>query len=67
MEVGAEKNDFIWMYALSTLPKLTAPSIKPFWTVRVHFDVSLSIISVIRQFHNGMQAYVRLDDRVYSG
>ena len=31
------------------------------------FGVPQNVISVIRQFHDGMQAFVRLDDRVCSG
>ena len=37
------------------------------WTVLVRFGVPQNIISVIRQFHDGMRACVRLDDRVCSG
>ena len=37
------------------------------WTVPAHFGVPQNMISVIRQFHDGMQACVRLDDRVCSG
>ena len=37
------------------------------WTVLAHFGVPQNIISVIRQFPDGMRAYVRLDDRVCSG
>ena len=37
------------------------------WTVLVRFVVPQNMISVIRQFHDGMRAYVRLDDRVCSG
>ena len=37
-----------------------------FWTVLVHFGVPQIMISVIRQFHDGMRACVRLDDRVCS-
>ena len=36
------------------------------WTVLARFGVSQNMISVIRQFHNGMRACVRLDDRVCS-
>ena len=36
------------------------------WTVLARFDVPQNMISVIRQFHDGMQACVRLDDRVNS-
>ena len=36
------------------------------WTVLTRFGVSQNIISVIRQFQDGMRACVRLDDRVYS-
>ena len=36
------------------------------WTVLARFGVPLNMISVIRQFHDGMRAYVRLDDRVCS-
>ena len=36
------------------------------WTVLARFDVPHSMISVIRQFHDGMRACVRLDDRVCS-
>ena len=37
------------------------------WTVLARFGVPQNMISVIRQFHNGMRACVRLDDRVCSG
>ena len=36
------------------------------WTVLAHFGVPQIMISVIRQFHDGMRACVRLDDRVCS-
>ena len=36
------------------------------WTVLTRFDVPQNVISVIRQFHDGIQACVRLDDRVCS-
>ena len=36
------------------------------WTVHTRFGVPQIMISVIRQFHDGMQASVRLDDRVCS-
>ena len=36
------------------------------WTVLARFGVPEIIISIIRQFHDGMQACVRLDDRVCS-
>ena len=36
------------------------------WTVLARFGVPQNIISVIRQFHDGMRACVRLDDRVCS-
>ena len=34
------------------------------WTVLARFGVPQNMISAIRQFHNGMRACVRLDDRV---
>ena len=34
------------------------------WTVLARFDVPQSMISIIRQFHDGMRACGRLDDRV---
>ena len=37
------------------------------WTVLARFGVPQNMISVIRQFHNGMRACVQLDDRVSSG
>ena len=37
------------------------------WTVLARFDVPLRMISVIRQFHDGMRSCVRLDDGVFSG
>ena len=36
------------------------------WTVLARFGVPHNMISVIRQFHDGMRACVRLDDRVCS-
>ena len=37
------------------------------WTVLTRFGVPQNIISIIRQFHDGMRACVRLDGRVCSG
>ena len=37
------------------------------WTVLARFGVPRNLISFIRQFHDGMRACVRLDDRVCSG
>ena len=37
------------------------------WTVLAGFGVPQNMISVIRQFHDGMRACVWLDDRVCSG
>ena len=37
------------------------------WTVLARFGVPQNMISVIRQFHDGLRACVRLDDRVSSG
>ena len=37
------------------------------WTVLARFSVPQNMISVIRRFHGGMRACVRLDDRVCSG
>ena len=37
------------------------------WTVLARFGVPQNMIAVIRQFHDGMRACVRLDDRVCSG
>ena len=37
------------------------------WTVHARFGAPQNMISVIRQFHDGMRACVRLDDRVCSG
>ena len=55
------------MYALSTLPKLMTLLIEPssgqFSPVLGRQQI---MISVIRQFHDGMRACVRLDDRVCS-
>ena len=36
------------------------------WTVRARFGVPQIMIAAIRQFHDGMRACVRLDDRVCS-
>ena len=36
------------------------------WTVLARFGVPQNMISVIYQFHHGMRACVRLDDRVCS-
>ena len=38
-----------------------------FWTVLAHIGVPQNMISVTRQFHDGMRACVRLDDKVCSG
>ena len=57
------------MFALSTLPKRTTPLIKPSSgqyspVLACHIQ---NMISIIRQFHDGMRACVRLDDKVCSG
>ena len=36
------------------------------WTILARFGVANNMILVIRQFHDGMRACVRLDDRVFS-
>ena len=55
------------MYALSTLPKAYDSVDRTLlWTVLVRFGVPQNMISVICQFHDGMRACVRLDDRVCS-
>ena len=36
------------------------------WSVLTRFDEAQNMISVVRQFHDGMRACVRLDDKVYS-
>ena len=38
-----------------------------FWTVLARFGMPQNMISVVRQFHDGMQACLGLDDRVCSG
>ena len=53
------RNELHPMYALSTLPKRTTPLIEP-----SSIGVPHHMISIIRQFHDGMRAWVRLDDRV---
>ena len=37
------------------------------WRVLGHVGVPHNIISAVRQFHDGIRACVRLDDRVNSG
>ena len=55
------------MYALSTLPKAYDSVDRTLlWTVLARFDMPQIMISVISQFHDGMRACVRLDDRVCS-
>ena len=55
------------MYALSTLPKRTTPLIElSSGQYSPVFGVPQNMISLIRQFHDGMRACVRLDDRVCS-
>ena len=55
------------MCDLSTLPKRTTPLIEPSsGQYSPVFGVPQNMISVIRQFHDGMRACVRLDDRVCS-
>ena len=68
MEVGAVKIRF-YLYVCCVHITKAYGSVDQtlLWTVLVHFDVSLSIISVIRPFRDGMQAHVRLDGRVYPG
>ena len=39
----------------------------PLWIVFTRFGVPQNMISVLRQFHNGMRTCVRLDDRVGLG
>ena len=56
------------MYALSTFLTKVYDSVDRnlLWTVLACFGVPHKMISVIRQFHDGMRACVRLDDRVCS-
>ena len=64
---GTEETEFRCMYALSTLPKRTTPLIElSSGQYSLVFGVPQNMISVIRQFHDGMRACVRLDDRVCS-
>ena len=55
------------MYALSTLQAYNSVDRTLLWTVLARFGVPQNMISVIRQFHDGMRACVRLDDKVCSG
>ena len=56
------------MYALSTLPKRTTLFYRILlWTALARFGVPQNMMSIIRRFHDGMRACVRLDDRVCSG
>ena len=56
------------MYALSTLTKAYDSLDRALlWSVLARFGVPQNMISVIRQFHDGMRACVRLDDRVCWG
>ena len=52
------------MYTLSTYGSVDQTILL---TVLARFGVLHSMISVIRQFHDGMRACFRLDDRVCSG
>ena len=62
------RNEFRRMHALSTLSKRTTPLTEPSsGEYSPVFACHQNIISVIHQFHDGMRACVRLDDRVYSG
>ena len=67
MEVGAENKIKSYVCFIHTTKTYGSVDQTLLWTILVHFDVSQSIISVIRQFRDGMQAYVRLNDRVYTG
>ena len=55
------------MYALSTSPAYNSDDLTLLWRVIVRFGEPQKIISVIRRFHDGIRACVRLDDRVCSG
>ena len=66
---GAEETNFVVYACFIDLTKAYEHSVDRtlLWTVLARFGVPQNMISVIRQFHDGMQACVRLDDRVCSG
>ena len=64
----ARKKRFPLYVCFIDLTKAYYPVVRtPLWTVLARFGVLHNMISFVRQFHDGMRACMRLDDRVCSG
>ena len=65
-EAGAEKRSPLYVCFTDLTKAYDSADRTLLWAVLARFGVPQNMISIIRQFHNGMRACVRLDDRVCS-
>ena len=66
-ELARMKRHPLYVYIIALAKACGSVDRTLLWTVIARFGVPHNMISVIRQFHDGMRACVRLDDRVCSG
>ena len=65
-ELGRKKQIPPYVYFIDLTKAYDSVDRTLLWTVLARFGVPQIMISVIRQFHDGMRVCVRLDDRVCS-
>ena len=65
-ELGRKKQIPLYVYFIDLTKAYDSVDRTLLWTVLARFGVPQIMISVIRQFHDGMRVCVRLDDRVCS-
>ena len=66
-ELARKKGMPLYVYFIDLTKAYDSVDRTLLWTVLARIGVPQNMISVIRQFHNGMRARVRLNDRVCSG
>ena len=65
-ELARTKRIPLYLYFIDLTKSYDSVDRTLLWTVLARFGVPQNMISVIRQFHDGMRACMRLDDRVCS-
>ena len=65
-ELARKKRILLYVCFIDLTKAYDSVDLTLLWTVLARFGVPQNMISVIRQFHDGMRACVRLDDRVCS-
>ena len=66
-ELARKKRIPLYVCSIDVTKAYDSVDLTLLWTVLAYFGVPQNMISVIRQFHDGMRACVQLDDRVCSG